>query len=327
MTVLVTGGAGYIGSHMVLALLDAGEQVLVVDNLSTGFKSAVSPKAHFLEGDAGDVALISQAARDFNVNAIFHFAGSVVVPESVSDPIKYYENNTVRSLNIIKAAIASGIKHFIFSSTAAVYGDSGNFAPLVETDQLRPSSPYASSKLMTEAMLEDTSRAHDFRYTILRYFNVAGADPLGRAGQSTAGATHLIKVAVEATVGKRNHIDIFGTDYPTTDGTCIRDFIHVSDLVEAHLLALRRLRAGGKSLIANCGYGRGYSVLQVVNELRSRNLSRFEVRLLGRRPGDLISVVANPSLAKSELNWQPRFDNLQTIIDTAIAWEDKSHAP
>jgi UDP-glucose 4-epimerase len=321
MTVLVTGGAGYIGSHMVWALLDAGEDVAVVDRLSTGFRWALPPEAKFYEGDIADTGLHEKVFGENSIDAIIHFAGSIIVPESVADPLAYYENNTVKSRALIAAAVKYKVPYFVFSSTAAVYGTPQGTEPVLETEPLNPESPYGSSKLMTETMLRDTAKAHAFTYTALRYFNVAGADPKGRTGQSTVGATHLIKVAGEAALGKRDHIDVFGTDYPTADGTCVRDYIHVSDLANAHLKALERMRAGGGSLVANCGYGTGFSVLEVLETVKKVHGKPFEVRYAGRRPGDAVMIVANPSLAKQELHWQPKFDDLEFIVKTALDWE------
>lgn len=320
MSVLVTGGAGYIGSHMVWELLDAGEEVVVLDRLSTGFDWAVAPEAKLVVGDIADQALVGTLIREHQVDAIIHFAGSVVVPDSVSDPLGYYDNNTVRTRALVEAAVKGGVRHFIFSSTAAVYGSAGD-EPVREEHPLSPASPYGRSKLMSEWMLADAAAAHDFAYTALRYFNVAGADPRGRTGQSTRGATHLIKVASEAALGKRSHLDVFGTDYPTRDGTCIRDYIHVGDLVAAHRLALKRLRDGGRSLIANCGYSRGYSVLDVVDAVRRATGTEFDVRLSARRPGDAVSVVADSTRARQELGWQPQLDDLDLIVEHALAWE------
>ncbi len=321
MAVLVTGGAGYIGSHMVWALVDAGEDVVVVDRLSTGFQWAIAPEAKFYKGDIADAELFEKITFENDIDAIIHFAGSIIVPESVSDPLSYYENNTVKSRALIAHAVKAGIRHFVFSSTAAVYGTPDSPEPVLETAALKPESPYGTSKLMTEIMLRDTSIAHDFVYTALRYFNVAGADPKGRTGQSTVGATHLIKVAVEAALGKRAKIDVFGTDYPTADGTCVRDYIHVTDLANAHLKALERMRAGGGSLVANCGYGKGFSVLEVLETVKKVNGAPFEVHMSGRRPGDAVMIVANPGLAKTELRWTPKHDDIDFIVKTALAWE------
>ena len=320
MAVLVTGGAGYIGSHMVWELLDAGEEVAVLDRLSTGFDWAVAPEAKLYRGDIGDAELVSGILRDHAVDAIIHFAGSVVVPDSVSDPLGYYENNTGRTRTLLETAVRAGVPHFIFSSTAAVYGSVG-MEPVREDARLAPESPYGRSKLMSEWMLADAARAHQLRYTALRYFNVAGADPRGRTGQSTAGATHLIKVACETATGKRASMEVFGTDYPTPDGTCVRDYIHVSDLVAAHRLALARLRAGGDSLVANCGYSHGYSVLEVIDAVRRVSGCDLPVNPGPRRIGDAASVIADSALARRELAWVPRHDDLERIVSDALSWE------
>ena len=322
MSVLVTGGAGYIGSHMVLELLGAGQDVVVLDNLSTGFRQAVPAGTPLVVGDAGDADLVGATIRRHHVDAIIHFAGSIVVPDSVADPLGYYNNNTVKSRALIEAAIAGGVKNFIFSSTAAVYGTPDK-VPVDETAPTRPESPYGSSKLMTEIMLADAARAHDFNYVALRYFNVAGADPEGRTGQSTPRATHLIKVACETALGKRGHMDVFGTDYPTADGTCIRDYIHVSDLARAHSAALGYLRNGGKSDIFNCGYGRGYSVLETIEAVRRISGRNFAVQYADRRPGDIMTMVAEVSRIRALLDWTPRYDDLDTIVTHALAWEEK----
>lgn len=321
MAVLVTGGAGYIGSHMVWALLDAGEDVVVVDRLSTGFRWAIAPEAKFYEGDIADGGLLDRIFSENRIDAIIHFAGSIIVPESVSKPLDYYENNTGKSRFLIAAAVKADVPHFVFSSTAAVYGTPLMDGPVDETAGLRPESPYGTSKLMTEIMLRDTAQAYDFKYTALRYFNVCGADPLGRTGQSTPQATHLIKVACETALGKRAKMSVFGTDYPTRDGTCIRDYIHVSDLVDAHLKALTRMRNGGDSLVANCGYGDGFSVLEVLDAVKRVVGHDFAVEFGGRRIGDAVSVVANPALAKAELEWVPRHDRIDYIVETALTWE------
>lgn len=322
MTILVTGGAGYIGSHMVLALLEQGENVVVLDNLSTGFREAVPSPAKLVVGDIGDQDLVHAVIRKYDVDAIVHFAGSIVVPDSVADPLGYYQNNTVNSRALIEVAVATGVDKFIFSSTAAVYGNPEQ-VPVCETERLAPVSPYGSSKLMTEMMLADTAHAHNFRYVALRYFNVAGADPEGRAGQSTPRATHLIKVACEAATGKRSKMEIFGSDYPTDDGTCVRDYIHVSDLVQAHIVALGYLREGGTSDVFNCGYSRGYSVAQVVEAVKRISGVDFDVRMAERRAGDPAMIVAASDKIRSTLGWQPNHEDLDEIVGHALAWEQR----
>jgi UDP-glucose 4-epimerase len=320
MTVLVTGGAGYIGSHMVLELLDSGESVIVLDNLSTGFRWAVPANATLVVGDVGDQELVRSIVRKHGVQSILHFAGSIVVPESVADPLGYYHNNTVKSRALIEVAVELGIKHFIFSSTAAVYGNPAE-NPVTETAVLAPINPYGWSKLMTEIMLRDTAAAHDFRYVALRYFNVAGADPAGRSGQSTPKATHLIKVACETALGKRSHMEVFGTDYPTRDGTCVRDFIHVKDLARAHVAALAHLRDGGKADVFNCGYSKGYSVLEVIDAVKRVSGKALDARLSPRRPGDPAAIVAASAKIRDQLGWVPHHDDLDTIVSQALAWE------
>jgi UDP-glucose 4-epimerase len=322
MSVLVTGGAGYIGSHMALELLDAGEAVIVLDNLSTGLAWTVPKGAIFVEGDVGDQALVRRILHTHSVTSIIHFAGSVVVPDSVADPLGYYLNNTVKSRSLLETATKCGVRHFIFSSTAAVYGMTGE-KPVGEDAPLAPMSPYGSSKRMTEIMLADVARAHDLRYVALRYFNVAGADPKGRSGQSTPRATHLVKVACETALGKRSHMQVFGTDYPTPDGTCLRDYIHVTDLTRAHMSALRHLRAGGSSDVFNCGYGRGFSVLEVIAAVKRAARRDFEVRTSPRRPGDPAVVVAATERIRSTLGWVPEHDALETMVRHALAWEEK----
>jgi len=322
MTILVTGGAGYIGSHMIHALIEAGEGVVVLDNLSTGFRWAIPNDVALVIGETGDEALVARLIAEHGVSAIIHFAASVVVPDSVSDPLGYYRNNTVNSRALVECAVKGGIKQFIFSSTAAVYGNPAK-VPIGEDDAVAPMSPYGSSKLMTEIMLRDTGIAHRLDYVILRYFNVAGADPKLRIGQSTKGATHLIKVAVETALGKRAKMDVFGTDYPTPDGTCIRDYIHVADLVRAHSDALAYLRAGGQSVTLNCGYGHGFSVLDVIDSVKRVSGVDFRVDRAGRRPGDPAQIVANADRARELLAWRPQLDDLATIVTHALAWERK----
>ncbi|MDB5593487.1 MAG: exoB [Hyphomicrobiales bacterium] len=324
MAVLVTGGAGYIGSHMVLELLDSGEKPVVLDNLSTGFRWVVPESVPLVVGDFGDGELVARMIADHEIDAIIHFAARIVVPESVSDPLGYYENNTSKARSLIASAVKGGVPHFIFSSTAAVYGDPQN-NPVTEDETLKPVSPYGRSKLMVEWMLEDVSHAHDLRHVVLRYFNVAGADPKGRVGQSTANATHLIKVAVQSALGTRPGMEVFGTDYPTPDGSCLRDYIQVSDLARAHMDALRYLRGGGESLTCNCGYARGYSVLDVIDVVKQVSGVDFPVKISGRRPGDPAAIVAGNDRIRSRLGWQPRHDDLHQIIGQALDWERRLH--
>ncbi|WP_055046271.1 UDP-glucose 4-epimerase GalE [Devosia sp. A16] len=320
MTVLVTGGAGYIGSHMVLRLADAGQTVVVLDNLSTGFDWAIDHRATFVQGNAGDMELVGRLIAEYRITEIVHFAGSIVVPESVSDPLKYYANNTATSRNLIEAAVKGGVKHFIFSSTAAVYGNAG-LEPVAETSQLMPESPYGRSKLMTELMLADVAAAHPLTYGVLRYFNVAGADPKRRSGQSSPTATHLIKVASQAALRQRPSMGIFGTDFPTPDGTGVRDYIHVSDLVEAHALLLDYLRKGGASITMNCGYGRGFSVRDVVRTVKQVSGVDFKVIEEPRRAGDPASIVARADKVRQVLGWKPAHEDLTEIVDAALNWE------
>jgi UDP-glucose 4-epimerase len=322
MAVLVTGGAGYIGAHMVLRLLEDGESVVVLDNLTTGFRTAVPAGVKLVVGDIGDHELVSNLIRTQAIDAIIHFAAKIVVPESVTDPLGYYLNNMVKSRALLAAAVAGQVKHIIFSSTAAVYGNP-TVSPVPEDAALAPVSPYGTSKLMTEYMLRDTAAAHPLTYVALRYFNVAGADPWGRVGQSTPDATHLIKVAVQTALNMRPGMQIFGTDYPTPDGTCVRDYIHVSDLINAHAAALAYLRGGGASSVFNCGYGQGYSVRQVIETVRQVSAVDFEARVAPRRPGDPASIVAGAERIRNELGWTPQFDDLATIVSHALAWERK----
>jgi UDP-glucose 4-epimerase len=321
--VMVTGGAGYIGSHAVLALLDAGHQVVVLDNLVTGFDWAVDPRATLVRADVADDAVVRAAIRDHDVRAIMHFAGSVVVPESVSDPLKYYRNNTAATRALLESAVVEGVAHFIFSSTAATYGSPVR-VPVQESDPTVPINPYGMSKLMTEAMLRDVAAAHPINYCALRYFNVAGADPQGRSGQSTVGATHLIKIAVEAATGKRDAVSVFGTDFDTPDGTGVRDYIHVSDLAAAHVAALDLLIAEPtRSHTLNAGYNRGFSVNEVLDAVdRVTNLT-ITRRYEGRRAGDPAALVADNSAILAALPWRPRYDELDTIVRDALAWERK----
>jgi UDP-glucose 4-epimerase len=320
MTVLVTGGAGYIGGHMVLALLDAGEKVVVVDDLSTGFRWAVRAPARLIVGDVGDAALMNEIFSEYRINAIAHFAAKIVVPESVTDPLPYYLNNTAKTRNLLESTVRGKIKYFIFSSTAAVYGETTN-SPIPERAPLEPINPYGRSKLMSEWMLQDVSKAHGLKFAILRYFNVAGADPRGRLGQSTPQATHLIKLAAQTAIGLRPYLEVFGTDYPTKDSTCIRDYIQVSDLADAHVQALNHLRNGGENLICNCGYGHGLSVFDVVSAMKKVSGIDFDVRISDRRPGDSASLVASTERIRSVLGWTPKWDNLRKIVGQALDWE------
>ncbi len=319
-TVLITGGAGYIGSHAVLAFLEAGNGVVVLDDLSSGRRAAVPGDVTFVEGDAGDGALVGELILRHGIGAVVHFAGSIVVPESVADPLKYYRNNTCASRNLIAACIAGGIGRFIFSSSAAVYGTPDR-VPVAEDTPPAPINPYGASKLMTEWMLRDAAAAHGLDYVALRYFNVAGADPSGRAGQSTPNATHLIKVACEAATGQRPFIEVFGEDYDTPDGTCIRDYIHVSDLAAAHVDALQAPRGAGGGLVLNCGYGRGFSVREVLVAVEREAGVKLDVRSAARRAGDPPALVADASAIRESLGWRPQYDDLATIVRTALEWE------
>ncbi len=320
MSVLVTGGAGYIGSHMVRELVDRGERVVVLDDLSTGFEWAIAPEAELVVGDVGDRVLLERLIKSRAVDTVMHFAGSIVVPDSVADPLGYYLNNTVKSRELIAAAVTGGVERFVFSSTSAVYG-SPETIPVTEATPLDPMSPYGASKAMTERMLADAGIAYGLRSVVLRYFNVAGADPHGRTGQSTRGATHILKVAIEAATSQRDHVAVFGTDYDTPDGTGVRDYIHVTDLVRAHAAALDHLRRGGESLVLNCGYGRGYSVLELLDAVQRVTGRPLDIRARARRPGDVPAMVAAADKIREILGWTPQYDDLDTIVAHALAWE------
>jgi UDP-glucose 4-epimerase len=305
---------------MVHELLGRGEQVVVLDNLTTGFRFLVPASVPFVVGSTGDRDLVARTLRQHKIDAVIHFAASIVVPDSVRDPLGYYRNNTLNTCNLIDVAIECGVKQFIFSSTAAVYGNAEH-VPVREDEPTAPIAPYGTSKLMSEIMLHDTARAHDLHFVVLRYFNVAGADPKGRTGQGTPNATHLIKVACEVALGRRAKLDVFGTDYPTPDGTCVRDYIHVSDLVRAHSAALAHLRRGGGSATFNCGYGHGHSVLEVIEAVKRIAGNDFAVEVAGRRPGDPVTLVADVSRIQGTLDWRPQFDDLDTIVGHAFSWE------
>jgi UDP-glucose 4-epimerase len=320
MTILVTGGAGYIGSHTVYALLDRGDKVVVLDNLSTGVKAQVGEGAAFVLGDVADTALVQKTISDHGVESVIHFAGSIVVPDSMADPLGYYDNNVVKSRSLIASCVGCGVGQLIFSSTATVYAEDAQ-QPLAETERKAPISPYARSKLMTEWMLEDVSRATPLRHMVLRYFNVAGADPHGRTGQSSPKATHLIKRAAQVALGRVPHLDIFGTDYPTPDGTGVRDYIHVTDLAAAHLLALDALKNGAASTAYNVGYGRGLSVREVIAGVEKVIGQKLPAKESPRRPGDPPTLISDPRRIKAELGWQPVHDALDGIIRSALAWE------
>ncbi|MEI7803886.1 MAG: UDP-glucose 4-epimerase GalE [Hyphomicrobiales bacterium] len=320
MAILVTGGAGYIGSHMVHELADAGEPVVVLDNLSTGRAASLPKSVPLITGNTGDRALTAKLIAEHRIDAIIHFAASIVVPDSVRDPLGYYRNNTMNTCLLLESAVAGGVKHFIFSSTAAVYGNPDK-VPISEDAPTHPVSPYGSSKLMSETLLHDTAQAHGLRFVALRYFNVAGADPKLRTGQSSPGATHLIKVAAETVAGKRQKVSIYGTDYPTPDGTCIRDYIHVSDLVRAHSAALSYLRKGGANATYNCGYGRGASVREVLAAVKRVSGADFPVEVAERREGDPVSLIADVTRIRASLDWKPQYDDLDTIVKHALGWE------
>jgi UDP-glucose 4-epimerase len=317
--ILVTGGAGYIGSHVVRQLGDAGERVVTLDNLSTGFREAVAA-GELVVGDTGDEALLEQLFARHDIDTVMHFAAHTIVPESVADPLKYYRNNTASSRTLLAVAARHGVRHIVFSSTAAVYGiPPGGRAS--ESTPTQPINPYGTSKLMTEWMLRDLAAAGGPSYVALRYFNVAGCDPSGRIGQSTPNATLLVKVACEAAVGRRSHVAVFGTDYPTPDGTGLRDYIHVEDLASAHLDALAYLRRGGKPATLNCGYGHGYSVREVLRAVEKANERPLAVTEEPRRAGDPPELVAVADEIRKVLGWTPRYDDLDTIVTTSLAWE------
>ena len=323
LPVLVTGGAGYIGSHAVLALKDAGWRVAVIDDLSNGSREVVPDDVPFFQGSIAERVLVDSIIDDLGIGAIMHFAGSIVVPESVEQPLKYYANNTLASHALISAAVDAGVKHIVFSSTAAVYG-APKRVPIVEDDPKLPINPYGASKLMTERMLEDASAAYPFNYGALRYFNVAGADPQGRTGQIGKGSTHLIKVAVEAAVGKREQVAVYGSDYPTPDGTCIRDYIHVSDLAAAHVAALDWLaQHPDRNLVMNCGYGTGLSVLEVLDAVDRTNGEPVKRMMEGRRAGDPPALVAANARLLDTLDWRPAYADIDRIVGDALAWEKK----
>ncbi len=321
MKVLVTGGAGYIGSHTVSGLLKSGYEVVVLDNLSSGFREAVDPKAYFYQGNVNDKTLLKEIFKSHKMDAVIHFAAKLIVEESVAKPQEYYFNNLVSSLLLFKECVANGVNNIIFSSTAAVYGESLDGNLLNESSACKPINPYGKTKLFVERMLQDLEQAGLLRYVILRYFNVAGAEVNGGNGQRTKGATHLIKIASEAAAGKRKEVMVFGTNYPTPDGTCVRDYIHVQDLASAHLKALKYLIDGGKSDTFNCGYSKGYSVLEVLDHMKKVSHSDFEVKYSARRKGDAPSVVSDAQKIKSVLGWKPEYDKIDLICETAYEWE------
>lgn len=323
MKILVTGGAGYIGSHVAHELLDANFQVVILDNLVTGVRENAPEQATFIEGDIANITLLNQIFKDHKIEAVMHFAGSIVVPESVENPLKYYLNNTAKTRTLLESCITNNIHKFIFSSTAAVYGMPDE-SPVTETTPTSPINPYGRSKLMTEWMLQDLAHTTPLKYVALRYFNVAGADPQGRTGQSTPEATHLLKIATQTALGARTSMDIYGTDYPTPDGTCVRDYIHVSDLARAHVLALQYLnQPNANSQVLNCGYGRGFSVQEVIQTVQTISKNDFTTNKADRRPGDPPALIADSSRLRNLVDWTPRYDDLSLIVKTALNWEKK----
>ena len=322
MTVLVTGGAGYIGSHVILDLLATGTPVVVMDNLSSGYRELIPPGVPLIVADSGEGEVVAKVIKAYDVKTIMHFAAKLVVPESVADPLDYYLANTVKTRALLAAAVQADVQHFIFSSTAAVYGSIGA-DPVAEDQPLAPNSPYGASKMMSEIMLKDVAAASSLRFAALRYFNVVGADPDLRSGQSSPRATHLMKVALQAALGQRTHVDVFGTDFPTPDGSGVRDYIHVSDLAAAHLCAWRALHAGVESFIANVGYGHGLSVFEVIEAVKQVSGVDFPVRIAPRRPGDVASVVARSDVIRAKTGWTPRHEGIERSVATALAWEKK----
>ena len=321
MAILITGGAGYIGSHMAWACADRGDDVVVIDNLATGFRWAVPPQARFVEGDIGDIDLVMRTIAENDIDTVVHFAGSVVVPESLREPLKYYDNNTGRTRALLEAVTKAGVERFVFSSTAAVYAAPPTLEPVDELSPLAPATPYGRSKLMSEEMVRDVALATGLRYVMLRYFNVAGADPRGRTGLSTTGATHVMKLACEAATGKREAFQVYGTDYDTPDGSAIRDFIHVSDLADAHCVAVDFLRDGGRKFTGNAGYSRGASVFEVIDAVKRLSGTDFPVVEADRRIGDIPAIVADAGRMRHRLSWKPKFNDLDAIIRHALAWE------
>lgn len=322
--ILITGGAGYIGSHTSYACLDDGFDVIILDDFSTGVEHAIPPQADLVRGDVADRSLLKKVFSDSSIKAVMHFAGRIVVPESVENPIKYYQENTATSLGLLAEMVAAEIPTILFSSTAAVYAPRDDGAPLEEDALKLPLSPYGQSKLMTEAMIRDVGIAHGLQAGILRYFNVAGADPQGRVGQSTPNATHLLKIASQVATGKRAHMDIFGTDYATSDGTCVRDYIHVSDLAAAHVETLKHVMSAGGQITMNCGYGRGSTVREVIAAAEKVTGAAIDARPAQRRAGDAPILVSDNALIKETLpGWQPKHERLEDMAQSAIAWEEK----